>query len=110
MDVAPERSHSAPTPGTNPVANTAYAVHMMGMNFIMLGAAVLGSTALRRRTLARWLASALALVFPGALVASLGLLPTTPSGALWLLSVVMAFCGVQLARGRAASMNGPSAA
>jgi hypothetical protein len=97
---------TVPTPGTNPVANTAYAVHMMGMNLIMVGTAVLGYTALRRRTLAPWLASALLLVFPAALVASLGLLPTTPSGALWLLSAVMVACGVLMARGRAASMSG----
>jgi hypothetical protein len=45
-----------PTPGTNPVANTAYAAHMMGMNFIMLGALTVGVAALRRKFLVPWLA------------------------------------------------------
>ncbi|MGH7614593.1 MAG: hypothetical protein ACREMW_11215 [Gemmatimonadales bacterium] len=89
-----------PTPGSNPTANTAYAAHMMGMNFLMVGSLLLGITALRRRTLVRWLAWMFALVFPAALLASLTLLPTTPSGALWLFSVLMGLCGYQVARGR----------
>jgi hypothetical protein len=95
-----QRGITVPTPGSHPVANTAYAVHMMGMNFVMLGSAVLGTTALRQRTLERWLASSLSLVFPGALMASLFLLPTTPSGALWLLSIAAGLCGYAIARGR----------
>ena len=91
---------TVPTPGTNPTANTAYAAHMMGMNFIMLGTLLLGSSALRHGTLARWLAWLFALVFPAALLASLTFLPTTPSGALWLFCVAMGLCGWQVARGR----------
>ena len=34
---------TTPTPGTNPVANTAYAVHMMGMNVIMVGSTIVAS-------------------------------------------------------------------
>ena len=93
-----------PTPGSNPVANTAYAAHMMGMNFVMGGSLLVGITALRRRTLARWLGWLFALVFPAALLASLALLPTTPSGALWLFSVLMGTCGYLLARGREARL------
>ena len=89
-----------PTPGTNPVANTAYAVHMMGMNFVMLGSMWFGITALRRRLLARWLAWAFILVFPGALFASTVLLPTTPSGALWWFNVMLIAAGYCLATGR----------
>jgi hypothetical protein len=89
-----------PTPGSNPIANTAYATHMMGMNGVMLGSLLLGVTALRRRTLAPWAGWMLTLVFPAALLASLALLPTTPSGALWLLSVFMGLSGSLVARGR----------
>jgi hypothetical protein len=90
---------TTPTPGSNPIANTAYAVHMMGMNFVMAGSMLLGVTALRHRTLAPWVAWMFALVFPAALVASLTVLPTSPSGALWLFSVLMGLAGYQLARG-----------
>ena len=48
---------TTPTPGTNPVANTAYAVHMMGMNFVMVGAMTVGVSAWRRRFLAYFLAT-----------------------------------------------------
>lgn len=89
-----------PTPGSNPVANTAYAAHMMGMNFVMVGSLLLGSTSLRRKTLAPRLGWMLALVFPTALLASVALLPTTPSGALWFLSIIMVLCGYLVARGR----------
>jgi hypothetical protein len=89
-----------PTPGSNPTANTAYAVHMMGMNLVVVGSLLYGITALRRRTVARWLATMFALVFPAALFASLVILPTTPSGALWLVSVLVALSGYQAARGR----------
>jgi hypothetical protein len=96
-----------PTPGTNPVANTAYAVHMMGMNFVMLGSMWFGITALRRRLLASWLAWAFIMVFPGALLASTVLLPTTPSGALWWFNVVMIAAGYFLATGRAERLTSP---
>ena len=88
---------TTPTPGTNPVANTAYAVHMMGMNFVMVGAMTVGVSALRRRFLAPWLAWSFVLIFPSAVVASITVLPTTPSGALWLFSVMMIACGYFLA-------------
>ena len=89
-----------PTPGSNPIANTAYATHMMGMNFVMVGSLLLGVTALRRRTLARWVAMMFILVFPAALFASVTVLPTTPSGALWLFGVLMGLSGYLVARGR----------
>jgi len=89
-----------PTPGSNPIANTAYATHMMGMNLVMVGSLLLGATALRRRTLARWVAVLFVLVFPAAFVASVTVLPTTPSGALWLFAVLMGLSGFVVARGR----------
>ena len=89
-----------PTPGTNPVANTAYAAHMMGMNLVMAGSLLLGITGLRRRSLAPWVAWLFVMVFPAALLASVALLPTTPSGALWLFSILLGSCGFYLARGR----------
>lgn len=91
---------TTPTPGTNPLANTAYAVHMMGMNLVMVGATLAGVAALRGRRVARWLAWSWALIFPSAVLASLTLLPTTPSGALWLFSAMMAAYGLTVARGR----------
>lgn len=54
---------ATPTPGTNPLANTAYAVHMMGMNFVMVGSMMLGVSALRRKTLVPWLAWSFVLIF-----------------------------------------------
>lgn len=95
---------TVPTPGTNPLANAAYAAHMMGMNFVMVGSLLLGVTALRRRTLARWTGSMLVLVFPSAVLASISLLPTTPSGALWLFSILMAACGWLIGSGRASRL------
>jgi hypothetical protein len=91
---------ATPTPGTNPLANTAYAVHMMGMNFVMAGSMVLGVSALRRKFLAPWLAWSFVLIFPAAVLASTTVLPTTPSGALWLFSVMMIACGYFLATGK----------
>jgi hypothetical protein len=91
---------TTPTPGTNPVANTAYAVHMMGMNLVMAGAIWVGVAALRRRFLAPWLAWSFLLVFPAAVLASVTLLPTTPSGALWLFSTMLMVAGVFMATGR----------
>ena len=90
---------TTPTPGTNPVANAAYAVHMMGMNFVMVGATTVGVSGLRRRFLTRWLAWTFVLILPSAVVASITVLPTTPSGALWLFSVMMIACGYFLATG-----------
>jgi hypothetical protein len=91
---------TTPTPGSNPVANTAYAVHMMGMNFIMVGSMIVGVSALRRKFLAPWLAWSFVLIFPSAVAASTTILPTTPSGALWLFSVMMIASGYLLATGR----------
>jgi hypothetical protein len=88
-----------PTPGSNPIANTAYATHMMGMNVVMAGSLLFGITALRRRTLARWAAVMFVLVFPAAILASVTVRPTTPSGALWLFAVVMGSSGFVIARG-----------
>jgi hypothetical protein len=90
-----------PTPGTNPVANTAYAVHMMGMNFVMAGATTIGVSALRRKFLAPWLAWSCLAMFPAAVAASITLLPTTPSGALWWFSVLMMVCGWYTVTGKA---------
>ena len=89
-----------PTPGTNPLANTAYAVHMMGVNVVMVGALILGAAALRRKTLAPWVAWPLVLTLPAAILASVTALPTTPSGALWLVSGLMLACGYCVARGQ----------
>ena len=91
---------TTPTPGTNPLANTAYAVHMMGMNFVMAGSMWVGISALRRKYMPRWLAIGFVAIFPSAIVASVTLLPTTPSGALWMFSVLMVACGYQLATDR----------
>ncbi len=91
---------TTPPPGTNPMANTAYAVHMMGMNFVMMGSMIVGVSALRRKFLAPWLAWSFLLILPSAVVASITVLPTTPSGALWLFSVMMIACGYFLARGK----------
>jgi hypothetical protein len=95
---------TTPMPGTNPVANTAYAVHMMGMNFIMAGSITIGVSALRRKFLAPWLAWSLLAVFPAAVLASITLLPTTPSGALWWFSVMMIVCGRLVVSGKAARL------
>jgi hypothetical protein len=99
-----------PTPGTNPVANTAYAVHMMGMNLVMIGSIWSGIASLRRELLAPWLAWAFLLVFPGALLASLFLLPTTPSGALWWFSIVVLVAGYFMATGQVDRLTPPDEA
>ncbi len=91
---------TTPTPGTNPLANTAYAVHMVGMNLVMLGSMVAGLAAVRGKQLARWLAWSFVLVFPSAVMASVTVLPTTPSGALWFFSIMLIAYGYQVARGR----------
>lgn len=89
-----------PTPGTNPVANTGYAVHMMGMNLVIVGALMTGVAALRRRLLATWLAWFFILIPPSIIALSLTLLPTTPSGGLWVFSVLMIALGWSLRSGR----------
>jgi hypothetical protein len=91
---------TVPTPGTNPIANTAYAVHMMGMNIVLVGSAMTGISALRRRLLPSWLAWLFILIAPGAVAMSLTLLPTTPSGALWLFSLTMIILGYHLRSNR----------
>ena len=88
---------TTPTPGTNAVANTAYATHMMGMNLVMVGSLMVGISALRKRFLARWLAWLFVLTFPSAVIASVTLLPTTPSGALWLFCLMMIAAGYSMA-------------
>lgn len=99
-----------PTPGTNPVANTAYAVHMMGMNLVMIGSTWSGIVSVRRKLLAPWLAWAFLLVFPGALLASVVLLPTTPSGALWWFSLLVAIAGYFMATGHVNRLTPPGQA
>jgi hypothetical protein len=69
------------------------------MNLIMVGSVMMGGSALRRKVLAPWLAWSLLLIFPSAVVASTTLLPTTPSGALWLFSTMMLVCGYLMATG-----------
>jgi hypothetical protein len=101
---------TTPTPGTNPLANTAYAVHMMGMNFIMVGSMMIGVSALRRGFLAPWLAWSFVLIFPSAVAASITVLPTTPSGALWLFSALMLACGYCIATGQPQRLAGHGAA
>ncbi len=91
---------TTPTPGTYPLANTAYAIHMMGMNIVMIGSLMIGIGALPRKATARRLGRSFLLVFPAALLASALLLPTTPSGALWWLSLIMIASGFLLATGR----------
>jgi hypothetical protein len=99
-----------PTPGTNPVANTAYAVHMMGMNLVMIGSIWSGIVSLRRKLLAPWLAWAFLLVFPGALLASVLLLPTTPSGALCWFSFVIMIAGYFMVTGQVDRLTPPNLA
>lgn len=84
---------TTPTPGSNPVANLAYATHMMGMNLVMVGTMTVGIAALRQRFLPPRLGWLFILTFPSAVLASLTLLPTTPSGALWLFSLTMIAVG-----------------
>jgi hypothetical protein len=91
---------TVPTPGTNPVANAGYATHMMGMNLMMAGSLIAGISGLRHQILARWLAWTFVFL-PATIVAvSLTLLPTTPSGGLWIFSVVMIAIGYSLRSGR----------
>jgi hypothetical protein len=88
---------TTPTQGTNVVANTTYAIHMMGMNFVMVGSLMVGISALRKRFMAPWLAWLFVLTFPSAVLASVTFLPTTPSGALWLFSLMMIAVGYSMA-------------
>lgn len=64
------------------------------------GMMMVGVSALRRKFLAPWLAWLFVLIFPSAVVASITVLPTTPSGALWLFSVMMMVCGYLLGTGQ----------
>jgi hypothetical protein len=50
---------------------------MMGVNFIMVGALMVGASALRRTFLAPGLAWTFVLILPSAVVASTTVLPTT---------------------------------
>ncbi len=91
---------TVPTPGTNPVANTAYAVHMIGVICILTGSMIMGVSALRKKFLSPWLGWSLILILPSAVLASTTQLPTTPSGALWLFSILMMICGYLVVTGR----------
>src|SRR5262245_41903759 len=93
-----EKWRTTPTPGTHPVANTGYAVHMMGMNVVLLASFATGVQALRRRLLPAWLAWLFVLVAPSAVALSLTILPTSPSGGLWMFSVTMIGLGSSLRR------------
>jgi hypothetical protein len=95
-----ENGLTTPTPGTYPRANRAYAAHMMGMNLVMAGSLTLGVAGLRRKVMPRWMAWLFVLVFPAAVAASVTLLPTTPSGALWLFCVAMVAIGYTMAAPR----------
>jgi hypothetical protein len=101
---------TVPTPGTNPVANTGYAVHMMGMNLVLVGSVMTGVSALRRRIFPRWLAWLFVLVAPSAVALSLTLLPTSPSGGLWMFSGTMVAFGLLLLSGRRARVSPASPA
>jgi hypothetical protein len=81
------------TPGSNPVANTGYAVHMRGMNVLLVGSGMMGLSALRRRLLPRSVAWLFILAAPGAVAISLTLLPTSPSGGLWVFSAAWSSSG-----------------
>jgi hypothetical protein len=91
---------TVPTPGTNPVANTGYATHMMGMNLVMVGSLIAGISGLRRGILAPWLAWAFVLLPATIVVMALTLLPTTPSGGLSMFSVLMIAIGCSLRTGK----------
>lgn len=78
-----------PTPGSDPLPNRAYAVHMMGMNLFMLGTLALGIVRLRARSAPQWLSWGLVAILPAAVLASVTWLPTTPSGALWWFHLLM---------------------
>ena len=84
---------TTPTPGTNLVANTGYAVHMMGMNLVLIGSLVFGISALTKKLLAPWLAWLFILITPSAPVVSLTLFPTSPSGGLWFFSMIIVLLG-----------------
>lgn len=69
----------------------------MGMNFVMVGTLIVGIAALRKRFLAPWLGWVFVSIFPSAVIASVTVLPTTPSGALWLFSLMMIAVGYSMA-------------
>ena len=91
---------TVPTPGTNPIANTGYAVHMMGMNVILVGTLAAGISSLRNGLLARWLAWSFVLIAPSMVVITLTILPTTPSDGLWMFSAMMIIVGCSLSVGK----------
>ena len=101
---------TVPTPGSNPVANTGYAVHMMGMNVLLVGSVMMGLSALRRRLLPRSVAWLFILAAPGAVAMSLTLLPTSPSGGLWVFSAAMVVLGASLGRGHGSRVGAEAAA
>ena len=84
---------TTPTPGTDPLPNTAYAVHMMGMNLVMVGTMLLGIRLLRVGRGARALGWAHCAVFPAAAIISSTVVPTTPSGGLGWFAVVGVMLG-----------------
>lgn len=89
-----------PTPGTNPLANNGYAAAMMGMNFVIIGSLILGIGGLRKKVFAPWLAYSFILITPFAVILSLTLLPTAPSGGLWWFSLLMIAIGYLLVSDR----------
>ena len=89
-----------PTPGSNPVANTGYAVGMMGMNFILIGSLIFGIKALQGKYLPKWLAWSFILITPSAPLLSTTVLPTTPSGGLLFFALISVLLGYQLLKNR----------
>jgi len=66
----------------------------------MVGSLMTGISALRSRFFTAWLAWLFVLVAPSAVAMSLTLLPTTPSGGLWMFSLMMIALGYSLRFGR----------
>jgi hypothetical protein len=93
-----DKGLTTPMPGTHPVANTGYAVHMMGMNVVLVASLATGVSALRKRLLPAWLAWLFVLVAPSAVALSLTVLPTSPSGGLWMFCLAMIGLGQFLRR------------
>lgn len=91
---------TTPTPGSNLVANTGYAVGMMGMNFILIGSLIFGITGLRGSYLPKWLAWSFIFITPSAPLLSTTLLPTTPSGGLLVFGLISTYMGYQLLNNR----------
>jgi hypothetical protein len=68
-------------------------------SLVIVGSLMTGISALRHRLLAAWLAWLFVLVGPSAVVVTLTLLPTTPSGGLWMFSMMMIAVGYCLRSG-----------